>query len=139
MRYPLIANKQISCPVCKKPGPGTRSPVTPRPEAVSLGFTVLSHVHGRSYPVFFGSTLMLAWDSGVSKHPQSRSSIGAAFAVAKKDGRDSEVGEMELHFCSTRCLRRFFKDAIDELDRRIAAEKPSVQKAKKSRRSGGAA
>jgi hypothetical protein len=139
MRYPLNANKQVSCPVCKKPGPGTKSPVTPRPEAVSLSFTVLSHVHGRSYPVFLGSMLTFGWDSGVSKHPQSRSSIGAAFTVAKKDGRDPEVGEMELHFCSTRCLRRFLKDAVDELDQRIAAERPALQKAKKSRRSGGAA
>jgi len=106
---------------------------------VSLGFTVLSHVHGRSYPVFLGSMLMLGWDSGVSKHPQSRSSIGAAFIAAKKDGRDAEVGQMELHFCSTRCLRRFFKDAIDELDRRIAAERPALQKARKSRRPKAAA
>jgi hypothetical protein len=142
MRYPLNANKQVSCPVCKKPGPGTRSPVTPRPEAVSVSFTVLSHVHGGSYPVFLGSMLMLGWDSGVSKHPRSRSSIGAAFTVAKKDGRDPGAGEIELHICSTRCLRRFFRDAVDELDQRIAAEMPALQKARKapkSRRSGRAA
>lgn len=139
MRFPLNANKQIRCPVCKKRGPGTKSPVTPRPESVSLGFTVLSFVHGRSYPVFLGSMLMLGWDSGISKHPQSRSSIGAAFTVAEKNGRNPDVGQMELHFCSTRCLRRFLKDAVDELDRRIAAAKPAVRKAKKSRRSVGGA
>ena len=139
MRFPLNTNKQVRCPVCKKPGPGTKSPVTPRPESVALGFTVLSFVHGRSHPVFLGSMLTLGWDSGISKHPQSRSSIGAAFTVARKNGRKPDVGQIELHFCSTRCLRRFLKDAVDELERRIATEKPAMRKAKKSRRSEGAA
>jgi hypothetical protein len=93
----------------------------------------VSYVHGRSYPVYLGSTLTLGWDSGVSKHPQSRSSIGAVLTVAKKDGRGPNVGEMALQFCSTRCLRRFLKGAVDELDRRIAAEKPTVGRAKKRR------
>lgn len=139
MRYPLNANKQVRCPVCKKPGPGTKSPVTPRPESVSLGFTVLSHVHGRSYPVFLGALLMLGWDSGVAKHARSRSSIGAALTVAKKDGRDPEAGQLELHFCSTRCLHQFLRDAVDELDRRIAAERPALRRVEKTRRSRGAA
>jgi hypothetical protein len=56
----------------------------------------MSHVHGRSDPVFLGSLLMLGWDAGISKYPQSRSSIGASLVVAKKDGPDPRVGEMDL-------------------------------------------
>jgi len=129
MRFPINVTKQKRCPVCKKPGPGTKSPVTPRPEVASLSFTVMSHVHGRSYPVFLGSHLMLGWDSGLSKHPQSRASLGAAFFVAKKDGKKPDVGQMEIQFCSVRCLRRFLKEAVDELERRIAEVKPVVKDA----------
>ena len=132
MRFPLNIARQQRCPVCKKPGPGTKPATTPRPECASLLFTVMSHVHGRSYPVFLGSHLMLGWDSGVSKHPLSRSSLGASFFVAKKDGRRADVGTMELHFCSTQCLRRFLNEAVDELDRRIAVVKPQVEAVGKS-------
>lgn len=70
---------------------------------------------------------MLGWDSGVTKHPQSRASLGAAFVVAKKDGKDPEAGNLDLNFCSTRCMRRFLRQAVDDLDRRIAAVKPEIK------------
>lgn len=73
---------------------------------------------------------MLSWDSGIAKHPQTRASLGAAFVVAKKDGKRPDVGVMEVQFCSTRCMRRFLKEAVDELDRRIAAVKPEVRATK---------
>lgn len=131
MRFPINVTKQSRCPVCKKLGPGTKSPVTPRPEVVSLAFTIMSHVHGRSYPVFLGSHLMLSWDSGVSKHPRAKYSPGAAFFVATKDGRTPDVGKFDIQFCSIRCMRRFLKDAVDELERRMAEVKPEVKKAKR--------
>jgi hypothetical protein len=90
----------------------------------------MSYVHGRSYPVYLGSHLMHGWDSGVCKHPRARSSLGAAFFAAKKDGKTPAVGEMEIQFCSIRCMRRFFKEAIDELERRVAKVMPAVKKAK---------
>jgi hypothetical protein len=135
MRFPINVSTQARCPVCKKSGPGTNSPVTPRPEVASIWFQVMSFVHGRSYPVYFGSHLMLGWDSGIDKHPRSRTSLGASFFVAKKDGRNPNVGEMEIQFCSTRCMRRFFKEAIDELDRRIDAVEPELKAAKKKAKS----
>jgi hypothetical protein len=130
MRFPINVSNQNRCPVCKKPGAGTKSPVTPRPEVVTMWFNVMSTVHGRSYPVFLGSHLLLGWDSGVSKHPQSRASLGASVFVAKKDGRKPAVGQMEIQFCSVRCLRKFFKAAIDELERKIVEVKPELKKAK---------
>ncbi len=130
MRFPINVSKQNRCPVCKKRGLGTNSPLTPRPEVAAISFLVMSHIHGRSYPVFLGSELMLSWDSGVSKHPQARASLGAAFVIAKKDGGRPDVGQMGIQFCSTRCMRRFLKEAIDELDRRIAAVKPEIRAAK---------
>ncbi|HWA26076.1 MAG TPA: hypothetical protein VG734_10460 [Lacunisphaera sp.] len=130
MKFPLNVTQQTYCPVCRKAGPGTNSPVTPRPETVTLTFSVQSFVHGRSYPVYMGSLLMLGWDSGISKHPQSRASIGEAIILAKKYARDPQAGQLEVVFCSTRCLRRFVKQAIDELDRRIALNRPTVRKAK---------
>ena len=142
MRFPINTSKQNRCPVCKKPGPGTKPAVTPRPEVVSLSFSVMSFVHGRSYPVFLGSHWMLGWDSGLLKHPRSRASLGAHLFVAKKDGGTPDVGEMDVQFCSTRCMRRFLNAAVDELDRRIAKVRPAVRgvgsiKAKKSRSRGG--
>ena len=95
----------------------------------SLTFTVMSEVHGRSYPVFLGSHLILGWDAGVSKRPQSPASLGAAFFVAKKDGKTPEVGQMEIQFCSTRCMRQFFEAAIDELERRMTEMQPEVERA----------
>jgi hypothetical protein len=50
--------------------------------------------------------------------------------VAKKDGRRPDVGQMEIQFCSVRCMRRFLKAALDELERRIAEVKPAVKEAK---------
>jgi hypothetical protein len=73
---------------------------------------------------------MLGWDSGVCRHPNSRASLGAALYVAKKNGRRPDVGQMEIQFCSVSCLRRFLKEAVDELERRIAEVKPEVKKAK---------
>ena len=40
-----------------------------------------------------------------------------------------DVGQMEIQFCSVRCLRRFLKEAVDELERRIAEVKPVVKDA----------
>jgi hypothetical protein len=131
MRFPIQVSRQKKCPVCKRPG--TRRRLTPRPEAAEIAFVVYSHVHGRSYPVFLGAQVMLGWDSGVAKHPRARASLGASFVVATRRGKDQDVGEMSIQFCSTRCLRRFFKEAIDELDRRIAAVKPEVRAARRGR------
>lgn len=131
MRFPINVGKQKRCPACKKPGPGTKLPVTPRPEVVSLSFVVMSYVHGRSYPVYLGSHLLLGWDSGVAKHPQSRASLGSARTVAKNVGKNADASLMEIQFCSTRCMRRFLKEAIDELDRRIATVKPKMREVRK--------
>jgi hypothetical protein len=130
MRFPVNVTEQKWCPVCKKPGPGTNPPATPRPETASLSFVVQSFVHGRSYPVYLGSDLILGWDSGVTKSPRSRASLGAAFTAAKKDARDANAGRLENQFCSTRCLRRFLEEAVDELERRVAAVGPAVRAAK---------
>ncbi len=135
MRFPIKVTKPNRCPVCKKPVPDTHVLATPRPESASLSFTVMSFVHGRSYPVYLGSHFMLGWDSGLAKHPQSRASLGAALFVASKDGKKPDAGQMEIHFCSRRCLRRFLNEAVDELDRRAAKVKPEVARAKQKQES----
>src|SRR5262249_42129529 len=104
MRFPVNVTRQTRCPVCKKAGPGTNPPVTPRPETATLSFVVQSFVHGNSYPVFLGGHLILGWDSGVSKSPQSRVSLGASVSLAKKEARDVRAGQLELQFCSIACL-----------------------------------
>jgi hypothetical protein len=131
MRFPIDVTKQSRCAVCKKAGPGTNSPVTPRPETVSLSFTVLSTVIGQSRPVFLGSTLMLGWDSGVTDSPKQRVSKGAAFNVATKSGKNADVGTMAVHFCSTKCLRTFLDEAVGELERRMGAVETRKKTAKK--------
>jgi hypothetical protein len=131
MRFPVNVTSQKRCPVCKKAGPGTKPPATPRPEAATLTFVVQSFVHGRSYPVFLGGDLILGWDSGVSRSPRSRASLGAAFIAAKKEARDASAGRLEVTFCSTRCLRQFLMDAVEELERRVAAVEPEVREARR--------
>jgi hypothetical protein len=130
MRFPVNVTRQTRCPVCKTAGPGTNQPVTPRQPTATLSFVVQSFVHGRSYPVFLGSDLILGWDSGVSKSPKSRAALGAAFTVAKKEARDADAGKLEIQFCSTDCLRQFLMTAVDELERRVAAVEPEVRAAK---------
>src|SRR5262245_20244703 len=115
MKFPINVSKQKHCPVCKKAGPGTRSPVTPRPEVVSLSFLAMP-VAGWTVDGLMG----FGWDSGVSKHPQSRSSLGAAFNVAKYVGKYNGFSQLNVEFCSTRCMRKFLMEAMDELERRIA-------------------
>jgi hypothetical protein len=127
MRFPVNVTSQKRCPVCKKAGPGTNPPVVPRQETAALLFVVQSFVHGRSYPVFLGSDLILGWDSGVAKSPRSRASLGAAFTAARKEARDANAGRLEIQFCSIRCLRQFLMDAVDELERRVAAVEPEVR------------
>lgn len=34
--------------------------------------------------------------------------------------RDTTIGQFDLFFCSTKCLRRFLNECVDELERRIA-------------------
>jgi len=57
----------------------------------------------------------LAWhgvhDRGSDEHPNVFVHAPVAESV---DG-----GQCEIYLCSTRCLRRFFTDLVDELDRRI--------------------
>ena len=130
MRFPVNVTNQKQCPVCKKAGPGTNLPTTPRPENASLTFVVQSFVHGRSYPVFLGGDLILGWDSGLTKSPQSRKSLGAAFTAVKKDARDGDAGTLDIEFCSTECLRKFLMAAVDELERRVEAIEPEVRAAR---------
>jgi hypothetical protein len=130
MRFPVNVTRQTRCPVCKKAGPGTNPPATPRPENATLSFVVQSFVHGRSYPVFLGGELILGWDAGVSKSPQSRASLGASVSIAKKEARDVGAGELEVQFCSTACLRQFLMAAVDELERRGTAVEPQVEAAR---------
>jgi hypothetical protein len=86
---------------------------------------------GPSRPVALGSHLMLGWDSGVAKSPRSRSSPGASFRAARREGEDPEgIGHLEIQFCSTRCLRQFLMDAVDELERRVAAVESEVRAAR---------
>jgi hypothetical protein len=129
MRFPVNVTSLKRCPLCKKAGPGTEPRDTPRPENASLTLVVQSFVHGRSYPVFLGGELIFGWDSGVSKSPRSRASLGAAFTAAKKEARGAAAGTLEIQFCSTACLRNFLMAAVDELERRTAAIQPEVRAA----------
>ncbi|MDR2213251.1 MAG: hypothetical protein LBE21_06470 [Pseudomonadales bacterium] len=135
MKFPLKINDHARCLVCKAPLSAPRADAAQQPESVAFSFNVLSTVHGPSHPVFLGSLLQLGWDSGIRKSPRSQASIGTAFTVAKKDGRDASVGEIDLHCCSAHCLRQLLNGALDELERRISEQRPVVHQARKSRRS----
>ena len=51
--------------------------------------------------------------------------------IAKKDGKTPEACKIDVEFCSTRCMRKFLNEAIDELERRIEAAKPEIAHGKK--------
>jgi hypothetical protein len=144
MRFPIKVTRQKRCPICKSPVPDLDddSSEVPASGIASLCFQVMSYIHGRSYPVYLGSHMTLGWDTGVVRHPQSRTSLGASLSVAEKDEKTADAGNMQIQFCSTRCMRHFFKQAIDELERRIAVVKPEVKavlkaKSKQPRKSDG--
>ena len=48
---------------------------------------------------------------------------------------DVKGGQGEFYFCSTRCLRRFFKALVDELDSRVKAERSRLASKRPSRAS----
>ena len=131
MRFPVNATRQNRCPVCKAAGPGTNQATTPRPETASLSFAVWHRAaNGRSGPVVLGGDLFLGWDAGASKHPQSRTSLGAAVRVAQLQAPRPDDGFMQLQFCSIACLRQFLMAAVDELERRAEEVGPQVQAAR---------
>src|SRR5262245_22201308 len=126
MKFPINVSKQKTCPICKKPGPGTRLPATPRPEVVSLSFLAMPVTGGT-----IDAYLTLGWDAGESKHPLSRYSLGAAFNALKFIGKYNGDSQLHVEFCSTRCLRRFLMTAVDELEARMKKVMPEVKRAKK--------
>src|ERR1051325_7513336 len=128
MKFPINVSNQKTCPVCKKPGPGTKLPGTPRPEVVSLSFVAMP-VGGWTVD----SYLTVGWDAGVAKHPLSRYSLGDAFTALKFVGKYNGSSQLHAEFCSTRCLRRFLMAAVDELEDRIKKATPEVKRAKTKR------
>lgn len=131
MRFPVNATRQKRCPVCKAAGPGTRPPADPRPETASLSFAIW-HKSGKQQdgPVVLGGDLHLGWDAGVSKHPQSRTTLGAVVRVATLQAPRPNDGAIDLQFCSIACLRQFLMSAVDELERRAESVAPQVQAAR---------
>src|SRR3954469_6768861 len=131
MQFPVNATRQKHCPVCKATGPGTNPPATPRPETASLSFAVWHRAaRGQPGPVVLGGDLSLGWDAGGSKHPRSRTSLGAGGRVAQLQAPRPGEGFLQLQFCSTACLRQFLLAAVDELERRAGAVGPEVQAAR---------
>jgi hypothetical protein len=66
----------------------------------------------------------------VSKHPLSRSSLGAVVRVAKLEAPMASEGLLQMQFCSIACLRQYLLTAVDELERRAAAGEPQVNAAR---------
>ena len=131
MRFPVKVTKQKRCPVCKAAGTGTNPPTTPRPESASLSFAVWHRsAKGEAGPVVLGGDLSLGWDAGVCKHPQSRTSLGAAVRVAQLEAATAGDGFLQIQFCSIGCLRQFLLAAVDELEQRAEAVRPQVQQAR---------
>jgi hypothetical protein len=131
IRFPVNATRQKRCPVCKTAGPGTNPPADPRPETASLLFAVWhGAAKGQAGPVVLGGDLYLGWDAGVSKHPRSRTTLGAVVRLAQLQAPRPNDGAIDLQFCSIGCLRQFLLAAVDELQRRADAVGPEVQAAR---------
>jgi hypothetical protein len=131
MRFPVNATRQRRCPVCKADGPGRNPPATPRPETAVLSFSVYTRTPKGAAPTVLGGDLFLGWDAGVSRRPNSRTSLGAAVRVATLAAPRPGEGLLKVQFCSVACLRAFLMAAVDELERRAAAVAPAVRKARR--------
>src|SRR5262245_18383849 len=114
MKFPVNVSNQKRCPVCKKAGPGTNLPGTPRPAVATLSFLAMP-VSGTS----IDALMTLGWDSGESKHKLSRYSLGATYDAAYYIGKYNGDSQLHIEFCSTRCMRKFLMEAVDELEARI--------------------
>lgn len=131
MRFPVNATRQRRCPVCKKAGPGTDPPATPRPETASLSFAVWHQSAAPSAgPVVLGGDLALGWDAGVCASPRSLTALGAVVRAAQLQARRAGDGLIQLQFCSIACLRQFLLSAVDELERRAEAVRPQAEAAR---------
>lgn len=125
MRFPLNVSNQQQCPICKCKGPGTHSPVTPRPEVTSISFLSMP-VGARN----LDSLLTVGWDSGLTKHHLSRTSIGDSFTAVKYSGEYNGHSQLSVEFCSTECMRRFFNAIVDEIERRIKGKTDELDDAR---------
>ncbi|MBS0206717.1 MAG: hypothetical protein JSS49_27890 [Planctomycetes bacterium] len=65
------------------------------------------------------SLLTIGWDSGLVKHKLSRTSIGDSFTAVKYSGEYNGRSQLDVEFCSTECMRKFFNAIVDELERRM--------------------
>jgi hypothetical protein len=121
-------------------GPGTNPPTEPRPETANLSFAVWHQAgKGQAGPVVLGGDLYLGWDAGVSKHPQSRTTLGAVVRVAQLQAPRPNEGAIGLQFCSIACLRQFLMAAVDELERRAEVVGPQAQVARARTEAGPSA
>jgi hypothetical protein len=128
---PLLRGKQFHfpsrpvCPVCRR-----RKVFEPHSFAVLSAGAFLKTRGGFAGPddrmeAFLDVTWHGAHDGGSGEHPE----IGVRMPVAE----DVAGGQFELYFCSTRCLRRFFKDLVDELEHRMQrASKRELAHARKT-------
>lgn len=131
MRFPVDVTNQKRCPVCKKPGPGTRPPAAPRPETSSLSFAVWHRsAKAQAGLVVLGGDLCLGWDAGVCEHPRNRTTVGAVVRVAQLEAPMAGEGFLQIQFCSIACLRQFLLAAVDELERKAEAVGPQLQAAR---------
>ncbi len=55
----------------------------------------------------------------------------AAVRAVRREDQDPGYGcGISIQFCSAACLRQFLSDAVDELERRVAAIEPEVRAAR---------
>lgn len=119
MAFPVLADRQVTCPTCGKKDIGRDYPEgAPFPRA-SL-FTGAYSSHTGQDPTYMGSFCMLGWDSTVEER---RGHIaGASLELAKNvNPKYRDAATLTVYFCSTQCLRSFLNAAVDELEKKAAA------------------
>ena len=118
-RLPLLKGKTFVypsrpvCPVC-----GENRVFEPHSFATLSFGAMLNTRGGAGGDDRMDGFLNLVWHDAHSD-VADRNVVYASVPVAD----DVQGGQGELYFCSTPCLRRFFKGLVDELDRRVQVER----------------
>jgi hypothetical protein len=122
LKLPLIRNEEtfwpseLVCPICK-----SKKVFEPHSMAVlSLGALLMDRTNDSGRPSSdLDAFFRLSWHGAHEGGEGEDREIGCTLDIV----RDIHGGEAELYFCSTACLRQFFNQCVDELERKVASHR----------------
>jgi endogenous inhibitor of DNA gyrase (YacG/DUF329 family) len=125
MKSPTLAGKttdfpsKAKCPICKK-----RKVLEPHSMAIFSGGSIYTG-NKQGIPDNLEGYTSLIWhgahDTGIGKDRDIFTRVDFA--------RDTDGGQFEVYFCSTKCMRTFFNQWVDALETKVKKEKKLTRSA----------